>query len=140
MFRINMLSSLKHHLRATLRNNPDLAQKLSNAAHLCGAKELGAKITRAGNPIDETVEIQLPLGHGQNAFFNMESIGGRDLVVQKIRLNGWHGFERPLPDLMVQCAKHLKGTFIDVGANSGFYSLCCIIQPFPTAESSESDH
>jgi len=53
-------------------------------------------------------------------------------------------FERPLPELICECARALGGTFVDIGANSGIYTLlalasnrhglrCHAFEPYPVA-------
>lgn len=73
--------------------------------------------------------------------FKMFPAGGADLIVRQLTDLGWHGFERPMPDVFVALMNRLGGTVIDIGANTGFYSiLACVasshssvvaFEPFP---------
>jgi FkbM family methyltransferase len=55
--------------------------------------------------------------------FRMKSCAGRDSVVETIRERGWAAYEPPLPDVFALCVWSSAGAVLDVGANSGFYSL-----------------
>jgi FkbM family methyltransferase len=46
-----------------------------------------------------------------------------DQAVDAFAREGWDGFERPLPDLLVGCVRSWHGAFFDVGANTGVYAL-----------------
>ncbi|MBJ7485096.1 FkbM family methyltransferase [Brevundimonas sp.] len=75
--------------------------------------------------------------------FVMSSVENSDLIARIVRENGWWTFERPLPALFVRCAQKWPGLFVDVGANTGFYSLLhaavapegrsIAFEPFPPA-------
>ena len=41
-------------------------------------------------------------------------------------MRGWLGFERPMPDVFLACARRFPGRIVDVGANSGFYALIAV--------------
>lgn len=49
--------------------------------------------------------------------------GGTDQWVEAFRQGGWWGYERPLPDVLLGAVRHRPGVVIDVGANTGVYSL-----------------
>lgn len=75
--------------------------------------------------------------------FVMSSVENSDLIARIVRESGWWTFERPLPALFVRCAQKWPGLFVDVGANTGFYSLLhaavepegrsIAFEPFPPA-------
>lgn len=48
---------------------------------------------------------------------------GRDQIAMEVAAGGWHSFERPLPALIAAAVQQVEGSFIDVGANTGFYAL-----------------
>ncbi len=48
--------------------------------------------------------------------------GARDTSAVAAAVN-WRGYERPLPEVAARLALHLGGTFYDVGANTGYYSV-----------------
>lgn len=91
-----------------------------------------------GRPFTITLPRRLP---SDGRSFRMLPNDGADLIVRQIAQLGWHGFERPMPDLFVALANRLGGTVIDVGANTGFYSLLACVassgsrvvafEPFP---------
>ncbi|PUE05861.1 hypothetical protein B9Z51_17790 [Limnohabitans sp. T6-5] len=58
-----------------------------------------------------------------SARFWMDSCGGRDQVAQQMQRDGWQAYEAPLPDLVARWCSALQPLMIDVGANTGFYSL-----------------
>lgn len=78
--------------------------------------------------------------HFANVSFKMANDGGVDLVAQGIA-NGT--FEAPLPILVMALLSRLDGAFLDVGANTGLYSILAgaikpgvridAFEPFPTA-------
>ena len=53
----------------------------------------------------------------------MSDCGGKDQVVRAVRKSGWQGYEPPLPLLTVRKSYFEQSVFIDVGANTGYYSL-----------------
>ncbi len=58
--------------------------------------------------------------------FRMHSLDDRDQVVRAMRNGGWLGFEAPLPSVLVRLVRRWPDTFLDVGANTGFYSLLAV--------------
>ena len=48
---------------------------------------------------------------------------GQDSIALRLDRGGWSGFEAPVPDVVAACAQLIHGTFFDVGANTGLYSL-----------------
>lgn len=48
---------------------------------------------------------------------------GRDSIALRLARGGWTGFEPPVPDVVAACAQACVGSFFDVGANTGLYSL-----------------
>lgn len=72
-----------------------------------------------------TVELLAPeLARGSYArSFRMFTWGGQDSVVATIDGKGWLAFERPMPDVFAACAAAASGAVLDVGCNTGFYSL-----------------
>lgn len=75
--------------------------------------------------------------------FVMSSVGNTDLIARIVRESGWWSFEQPLPALVVRCGQVWPGLMVDVGANTGFYSLLhasvdpanrsMAFEPFPPA-------
>jgi len=55
--------------------------------------------------------------------FWMDSCGGRDQVARQISAQGWRAYEAPLPTLIEAWCSRLQAVFLDIGANTGFYSL-----------------
>jgi len=62
-----------------------------------------------------------------------------DQIVHQNHIYGWSSFEKPLPLIIFQMMKHCR-SFVDVGANTGFYSLLASLhvdkkiisfEPFP---------
>ncbi|WP_167384090.1 FkbM family methyltransferase [Acetobacter pomorum] len=75
------------------------------------------------------------------AFF-MDPCAGRDQVVNAVQAGGWKSFEAPMPQYFAAAVKQAqKGLVVDVGANTGFYSLLslcvsrrikvCAYEPLP---------
>lgn len=72
----------------------------------------------------ETVQVRMPPVGGRPAqAFRMYTRGGADQIARDLLRHGWHGFERPVPDVFARCVSSTDGVVVDVGANTGFYSL-----------------
>lgn len=67
-------------------------------------------------------QIDIKLTDFHTRFF-MNTCNGRDQVVYAISKNGWDQYEPPLPTLVYLLCRNLNCHFIDVGANTGYYSL-----------------
>lgn len=70
------------------------------------------------------VDIALP---GGAARFWMDSCAGRDQVARTVLQSGWAAYEAPLPALIAAWCRRLRPAVIDVGANTGFYSLLAAV-------------
>lgn len=67
---------------------------------------------------------EIPGNVGSQAFtFKMLQMNDNDQVVRTAHYQGWHKFEEPLPQVFAYCVKNNPGIIIDVGANTGFYSI-----------------
>lgn len=53
----------------------------------------------------------------------MYSFSGADQIVRDVSSGGWFAFEPPMPSVFVACLAGSAGVVLDVGANTGFYSL-----------------
>ena len=60
---------------------------------------------------------------GGDVAFHMDPVLGTDNIVTQIAQHGWHAFERPCPDVFAAACARWGGRVLDVGANTGFYSL-----------------
>jgi FkbM family methyltransferase len=59
--------------------------------------------------------------------FRMHSCNARDQVACSAAAGGWQSFERPTPAAFADAVHHAgDGLVIDVGANTGFYSLLAV--------------
>src|SRR5262249_25733232 len=82
---------------------------------------------RRGRLVPRAVSVRPPLAPLEA--FRMLSHGGRDQIATGLWRYGWWGFEWPLPDLFSLLLVHDPRTnidIIDVGANTGFYSLLAV--------------
>jgi FkbM family methyltransferase len=75
--------------------------------------------------INHLVQVEVPLPNGQGRFW-MDNCGGRDQVAMTVQQAGWAAYEPPLPTLIAAWCAALTPVFIDVGANTGFYSLLAL--------------
>ena len=71
------------------------------------------------------VQIDLELDDLSSRFY-MNDCGGRDQVVAAVNQDGWRGYEPPLPTVIAKICKGWNPVFIDVGANTGYYSLLAV--------------
>jgi len=67
-------------------------------------------------------EIQAELGENSVSFW-MNLQGMRDQVAVEAIKRGWASYEAPLPQLIASWSSGLPLVFVDIGANSGYYSL-----------------
>lgn len=58
--------------------------------------------------------------------FWMDTCAGRDQVAMTMLQSGWAAYEPPLPALVAQWCHALRPVFVDVGANTGYYSLLAL--------------
>ncbi len=78
-------------------------------------------IRRVSNP-GPTATLQPPAL--PDVRFRMSTSQGRDQTVTAIAGGGWASFQEPLPDVFAAAVRRQSGGLVlDVGANSGFYSL-----------------
>lgn len=73
----------------------------------------------------DVVALSLPLRAGdlRSKRIRMFRRGGQDQVAQALWWHGLRGFEHPLPTLFRAVVDGSKGLVLDVGANTGLYSL-----------------
>ncbi len=57
------------------------------------------------------------------ASFTLDTQDGRDQIAVIMDRSGWESVERPLPHYLYRTAHRSPGLAIDVGANTGFYTL-----------------
>lgn len=70
------------------------------------------------------VDIVLPNSSGR---FWMDTCGGRDQVAMTILQKGWKAYEAPMPQIVATWCEAFAPIFVDVGANTGFYSLLALV-------------
>lgn len=63
---------------------------------------------------------------GTTRRFWMDSCGGRDQVANWMARQGWQAYEQPLPAILSTWCAALNPVFVDVGANTGFFSLLAL--------------
>lgn len=66
------------------------------------------------------------VSNGAHQRFWMDTCAGRDQVAMTMLQAGWATYEPPLPALVAQWCQALRPVFVDVGANTGFYSLLAL--------------
>jgi FkbM family methyltransferase len=70
------------------------------------------------------VAVPMPrTGRGPTRRIRMATLEGRDQVARALWSGGWEGFEPPLPSVVAATMRRWPGTFLDVGANTGLYSI-----------------
>ena len=94
----------------------------------------------------ETALVRVPaLGGRPPSSFRMYTRDGADQIARDLFRFGWQGFERPVPDVFARCVAATPGVVVDVGANTGFYSLVAVsaspsaarvhaFEPYPAAQ------
>jgi FkbM family methyltransferase len=70
------------------------------------------------------ISIDLP----ENTYYiYMAACGGRDQIVSQISHDGWLSYEKPLPNLISRLVRSQRTSFLDIGANTGYYSLLAAV-------------
>lgn len=105
--------------RAGLRRVPVAGRAVARALERVGRTDLAARVMAASQH-PEQVTVALP---GTRSTLRMWRLDGRDQVARALAAHGWSGFEPPLPDCIAALLRSAEGMFIDVGANTGFYTL-----------------
>lgn len=59
--------------------------------------------------------------------FWMDLCAGRDQVAMQVHQKGWASYEAPLPSLLTMWCDRFSPIVVDVGANTGFYSLLAAV-------------
>lgn len=72
--------------------------------------------------INHLVQVDVRLRNGFGRFW-MDTCGGRDQIATEVLKEGWQSYESPMPKLISIWSEVFAPVFIDVGANTGFYSL-----------------
>jgi FkbM family methyltransferase len=114
-------ATLKAAVRRQVVKHPSICLPLARLLRRAGDEARAGRLARAANVIAPVVRVRVAGAVG--ATFRIDSCGGRDQVASASWFEGSRGFERPLPDLIAFLARHAAGAFLDVGANTGFYSL-----------------
>ena len=94
------------------------AARLSGLLDRFGAHHLAQRVLPAS-----IVVVDLPGAGAPSRRIRMETLDGRDQVARALRTGGWEGFEPPLPSVVAATLRRWPGTLLDVGANTGLYSL-----------------
>ncbi len=87
-----------------------------------GQGERRSRVLELCGYMPSTIAVRIPPHLHPHASFAMTSPAQVDQIAWRLWVNGWNGFERPLLDLYALCARR-AGTVLDIGANSGLYSL-----------------
>ena len=75
--------------------------------------------------INHMAQADIPLKKGYGRFW-MDTCGGRDQVAMCLLSKGWSAYEAPMPEILAAWSEAFAPVFIDVGANTGFYSLLAL--------------
>lgn len=114
---------VKARARSWFRAHPRSTALTAAGLRHVGLRRWADRVALSTEQVGATVVIELPAHARPGGSFLMRSLGGRDQIPRYIWSEGWHGFERPLPDVFSALAADASGVILDVGANTGFYSL-----------------
>jgi FkbM family methyltransferase len=138
--------SLRRQAKNYLRRHPIIAKALGHGLTLAGNRRLGTEILFSTGAVSKPISLNPPRvpkqGNASDKKLLMLPGQGKDWIVRTIAREGWSSFEYPMPDLVRLYATE-SSVFLDVGANSGFYSLTAThanpklktyaFEPFPIA-------
>ena len=120
-----MLGTTKTQIRTTAQRHKAWIEPILTMVGLPSAKAERRIRHALRFPPRAIVEItSSPTGGELAHSMRMGSCGGRDQFAHQLYYNGWPDFEYPLPSLMTAAlANDPSGVFVDIGANTGVYSL-----------------
>ena len=72
---------------------------------------------------DQHFKVPFQLEGQSTKYLKLLSCNFRDQVSRVVVKNGWKAYECPLPLLISKASCKSKTTFLDIGANTGYYSL-----------------
>ena len=72
--------------------------------------------------MDVLATASLPIGSNRPSF-TLRTCNETDQIASSVRRAGWESVETPLPRFLYRVARRTSGLVIDVGANTGFYTL-----------------
>ena len=112
--------------RAVLRR-PLVADHLVGLCEVFGAHTVADHLDRFRS-VGDLVAITVPPGSRdlRSRRLRMYALEDRDLVVRTFRAGGWNAFEAPLPSVFARLVRRWPHTVLDVGANTGLYSLIAV--------------
>lgn len=112
--------------RAVLRH-PVVADHLVGLCEVFGAHTVADHLDRFRSAGD-LVAITVPPGSRdlRSRRLRMYALEDRDQVVRTFRAGGWNAFEAPLPSVFARLVRRWPHTVLDVGANTGLYSLIAV--------------
>lgn len=98
------------------------APALAAAADLLGAYRYADRLLRING--EDLALLEVAASHGRaRVHVRMQRHGGADQIARQVGEGGLWGFEPPLPALFVELARASDGVVVDVGANTGLYTL-----------------
>jgi FkbM family methyltransferase len=107
--------------------HPRVADALTDTTDAIGARGATDKINRLRSR-HEVATVRMPSqGSERRASLSMLTSGNRDQCATGIGRGGWLAFERPMPDVFLAECRHATGHVLDVGANTGIYSLLAVL-------------
>jgi FkbM family methyltransferase len=110
---------------ATLRHLHPLGRAVAAAAERAGRPGWTDRLDRIRSE-GRIATVRVPaVGPGRRAGLSMYARG--DHCAATIGHEGWSAFEPPMPDVFVGECRASAGHVLDVGANTGFYSLVAVL-------------
>jgi FkbM family methyltransferase len=117
------MSSTANAIARRIVANRTIGPVLARGATKAGAVQLGRRIALvAGEPLPEVASVGLSSGMFSSKSLGMQTLGGREQIARSVWSRGWRSWETPLPE-MVAAVTSPEATVLDIGANTGFYSL-----------------
>jgi FkbM family methyltransferase len=103
---------------AGIRQSPEFPFAWSTYHRFLHAMNGQAELPRDGTVVIPQTSLFSP--------FLIYRFFGRCQVAAAVAARGWAGFEPPCPLVLVRWLRRVGGTFCDIGANSGYYSLLAL--------------
>ncbi|HVV31571.1 MAG TPA: FkbM family methyltransferase, partial [Mycobacteriales bacterium] len=110
-----------------LRDHHSVSKAVAAATERCGRTDWTDKINRVRS-YGQVATVRLPADmSGRRPALALQTCRQGDNCATTVGRRGWQAFEPPMPDVFVGECRASAGHVLDVGANTGFYSLVAVL-------------
>jgi FkbM family methyltransferase len=113
---------IRSAVRPWFVHHPRVTSAVATVAKRVGATGAAGALERAADDMARAAIPEAVVGR-RGVSLVMVTRNGSDMVARIMRDDGWDAFERPMPAVFAACVRAREGHVLDVGANTGFYSI-----------------